>query len=345
MKSISKAILTIALSASMLGATSCLNDKPLVDWSVIEPVIELADSDHAQYANNMERGDVAEFMIIVNYTESYASDVTENIEVQLEVDLDTIAAINAGLAASEQPFEAFPAASYADLRLDATIPAGTKRDTIYLNVDINEDFKVGRSYILPLKIAGASDGYIISGNFNHLELEINMAEPEVGLSVPPASEDDETPNVKNDVMPGDEVIFTVEVGIIYPQVIRDETVVASLTIDPLRIAILNASMTDDETPYQILSGDDIATYFTLTPNIAVVPYNPDTEESGTVEPTDLTIAPGEMKTSIEVRANTNAMQPGLRYVLPLQIDGVSDFYTTRSDNLIYLEVNMAQDSM
>lgn len=126
MKPISKVTLPLVMSAFMLGATSCLNDEPLIDWSVIEPVIELADSDHAQYENNMQRGDVAEFMIIVNYTESYASDVTETIEVQLEVDLDTIAVINAGLSASEQPFEAFPTASYEDLRLNATIPPGQR---------------------------------------------------------------------------------------------------------------------------------------------------------------------------------------------------------------------------
>ena len=89
----------------MLGTTSCLNDEPIIDWSVIEPVIEIADNDHAQYSNNTQQGDEVEFEIIVNYTASYASDVTEPIEVELEVDLDTIAQINAGLAASEQPFE------------------------------------------------------------------------------------------------------------------------------------------------------------------------------------------------------------------------------------------------
>ena len=316
MKPISKIILTIALPVLMLGTTSCLDDEPLIDWSVIEPVIELADSDHAQYANNMERGDVAEFMIIVNYTASYASDVKENIEVQLEVDLDTIPKINASLAASEVPFEAFPAASYENLRLNATIPAGT--------------------------IAGASDGYIISGNFDHLELEINMAEPEVGLNVLPAGEDDETPGIRNDVVPGDEVIFDVELGISYPQTIGDETVVAGLSIDPLRIAILNASMDESETPYQLLSSDEIATYFTLTPGIAVVPYDPETEEGGTVESTELSIAPGTMKTAIKIKANTDVMQPGMRYVLPLQIDYVSDYFAPGSGNLIYLEVNMAE---
>ena len=82
MKPISKIILTIALPVLMLGTTSCLDDEPLIDWSVIEPVIELADSDHAQYANNMERGDVAEFMIIVNYTASYEWRFTLNTETE-----------------------------------------------------------------------------------------------------------------------------------------------------------------------------------------------------------------------------------------------------------------------
>lgn len=343
MKSITKVILTLALPAVMLGATSCLNDEPIIDWSVIEPVIELADSDHAQYQNNMERGDVAEFMIIVNYTASYASDVKENIEVQLEVDLDTIPKINASLAASEVPFEAFPAASYENLRLNATIPAGTKRDTIYLNVDINDDFKVGRSYILPLRIAGASDGYIISGNFDHLELEINMAEPEVGLDILPAGEDDETPGIRYDVVPGDEVIFDVELGIDYPLTISNEDVEVALSIDPSRVAILNASMTDGGAPYQLLSSDEIATYFEVSPAIAVLPYDPDGGESSeTVSSTVLKIEKGTMKTGIEIKAKTDAMQPGMRYILPLQIDGVSDFYAVGSGNLIYLEVNMAE---
>lgn len=342
MKSIIKVILTCALSAVILGVTSCLNDDPIIDWSVIKPVIELADNDHTQYANNMQRGDVAEFKIIVNYTASYASDVKENIEVQLEVDLDTIAKINANLAASEQPFEPFPVASYENLILKTTIPAGSKRDTIYLEVDINDDFKVGRSYILPLKIAGASDGYIISGNFNYLDLEINMAEPEVDLSVLPAKEGDVTPSIRNDVNVGEEVIFNVQLGIDYPVTISDEDVEVGLSIDPSRVAILNASMTESDIPFQLLSSEEIPLYFEVTPDIAVLPYDPDGGDvSGTEQQTVLKIEKGKMKTDIKVKANTSIMQPGLRYILPLQIDNVSDHYTTGSNNLIYLEVNMA----
>ena len=105
MKPISKIILTIALPVLMLGTTSCLDDEPLIDWSVIEPVIELADSDHAQYANNMERGDVAEFMIIVNYTASYASDVKENIEGHKDKADSFFAHIPSSLPPLEESYE------------------------------------------------------------------------------------------------------------------------------------------------------------------------------------------------------------------------------------------------
>lgn len=344
MKSITKILLSIALPVVMLGTTSCLNDDPLVDWSQIKDhyVIELADSDHAQYSNNTQQGDEADFMIIVNYTASYASEVTEPIEVQLEVDLDTIAKINAGLAESEQPFLPFPEASYADLRLSSTIPAGEKRDTIYLTVDVDETFEVGRSYILPIRIAGASDGYLISGNFDYLNLEINMAEPEVNLNVLPAGEGDATPGVRNDVVPGDEVIFNVDLSIDYPVTINND-VDATLSIDPSRVAILNASMTDGETPYQLLSSDEVAAYFEVSPAIDVVPYDPDGGESSeTVDGTVLRIEKGTMKTGIEIKAKTEAMQPGMRYILPLQIDAVSENYTIGSSSLVYLEVNMAE---
>ena len=72
------------------------------------------------------------------------------------------------------------------------------------------------------------------------------------------------------------------------------------------------------------------------------PYDPETEEGGTVESTELSIAPGTMKTAIKIKANTDVMQPGMRYVLPLQIDYVSDYFAPGSGNLIYLEVNMAE---
>lgn len=323
MKSITKTILTLALPAVMLGATSCLNDKPIIDWSVIEPVIEIADNDHAQYSNNTQQGDEVEFEIIVNYTASYASDVTEPIEVELEVDLDTIAQINAGLAASEQPFEPFPEASYADLRLHSTIPAGCKRDTIYLRFTVDESFKVGRSYILPIKIAGASDGYIISGNFNHIELEVNMSEPEIGLAADPSA--------LYDVNVGDPVTFNVDLAVNYPVTINEE-VEAALFIDPSRIAILNASSAADD-PYVELSAEEIAEYFTVTPGIGVLPDG---------QSTAVKIEAGTMKTTLTVEANTSLMQPGARYVLPIEIDYVSDYYTIGSGSVVYLEINMAE---
>lgn len=360
MKSITKILLSIALPVVMLGTTSCLNDEPLVDWDQIKDhyVIELADSDHAQYSNNTQQGDEAEFMIIVNYTASYASEVTEPIEVQLEVDMDTIAKINESrIKRGEDPCSIFPAASYADLRLNSTIPAGEKRDTIYLNVDVDETFEVGRSYVLPLKIAGASDGYLISGNFNYLDLEINMAEPEVGIAS--AAKD---ANAVRNVKPGDPVSFDIELAIDYPVTINQD-VVADLLIDPERVVILSASLPDDSTKYELLSSADIPTYFTVDPAISIKEYVPaasvgeagltaegdeggDGEEdtSDQVKTTPVTIKTGTMKTAITVTANTSVMQPGKRYVLPIEIhDIATDYFIAGSDNIIYLEVFMAPE--
>ncbi|HIR95777.1 MAG TPA: DUF1735 domain-containing protein [Candidatus Coprenecus stercorigallinarum] len=360
MKSITKILLSIALPVVMLGTTSCLNDEPLVDWDQIKDhyVIELADSDHAQYSNNTQQGDEAEFMIIVNYTASYASEVTEPIEVQLEVDMDTIAKINESrIKRGEDPCSIFPAASYADLRLNSTIPAGEKRDTIYLNVDVDETFEVGRSYVLPLKIAGASDGYLISGNFNYLDLEINMAEPEVGI----ASAAKDTNAVRN-VKPGDPVSFDIELAIDYPVTINQD-VVADLLIDPERVVILSASLPDDSTKYELLSSADIPTYFTVDPAISIKEYVPaasageagltaegdeggdgEGDTSDQVKTTPVTIKTGTMKTAIKVTANTSAMQPGKRYVLPIEIhDIATDYFIAGSDNIIYLEVFMAPE--
>lgn len=337
MKSITKILLIPALPAAMFAATSCLNDEPLIDWDEVKDhyVIELADNDHAQAENNMEQGDVAEFMIIVNYTASYAHEVTEDIHVTLGVDLDTIQKINAGLTASEQPFEPFTAESYAGLQTEVTIPAGCKKDTVFLNVDLNEDFKVGMAYILPIKIKGASDGYLISGNFGHLELEINMAEPQVGLKVVSEDKDDPEPNVRRNVRQGDEVIFDIELSVDYNVTIQ-EPVTAGLFIDPSRVVILDASSDKD---YEILSSEDISKYFTVTPDLAVNIY-PEKEGVEDPEPTEVTIEGGQKKTSIQVKANTSIMEPGKNYILPIEIDHVTEHYAIGSGNLIYLEVNM-----
>ena len=189
------------------------------------------------------------------------------------------------------------------LQTGVTIPAGCKKDTVFLNVDLNEDFKVGMAYILLVKIKGASDGYLISGNFGHLELERNMAGPQVGLKVVSEDKDDTEPNVRRNVRQGDEVIFDIELSVDYNVTIQ-EPETAGLFIDPSRVVILDASSDKD---YEILSSEDISKYFTVTPT---------------------------------VKANTSIMELGKNYILPIEIDHVTEHYAIGSGNLIYLEVNM-----
>ena len=101
------------------------------------------------------------------------------------------------------------------------------------------------------------------------------------------------------------MIFDIELSVDYNVTIQ-EPETAGLFIDPSRVVILDASSDKD---YEILSSEDISKYFTVTPT---------------------------------VKANTSIMEPGKNYILPIEIDHVTEHYAIGSGNLIYLEVNMAE---
>lgn len=175
MKSIHKTILAFALPALMFGATSCLNDEPLIDWSQLGVVVELPYTSHNQVKNNVSQDTVVTFELMVNYTIDYADKVTEDIPVGLAVNADMVEEFNSGLAASEQPCEIFPEGSYT-LPSQLVIAAGTKKTAVDFDINVTSAFEPGHRYLLPVVISGVPDDYIISGNFGHLYLEINMAE-------------------------------------------------------------------------------------------------------------------------------------------------------------------------
>lgn len=175
MKSIHKIILAFAVPALMLCATSCLDDDPLIDWSQLGVVVELPYTSHSQVKNNVAQGTVVTFELMVNYTIDYADKVTEDIPVGLAVDQDMVTEFNSSLAASEQQCEIFPAGSY-DLPSQLVIAAGTKKTAVDFNVTVDSRFEPGHRYLLPVVISSVPDSYIISGNFGHLYLEINMAD-------------------------------------------------------------------------------------------------------------------------------------------------------------------------
>lgn len=159
-----------------MGATSCLDDTPLIDWSELGTVIELPYKSHYLAAQNVEPGEEVSFGIKVNYTIDYASKVTEDIPVNLAVDPDMVEEYNASLPASATKYEIFPEGTY-ELPTTITIKKGTQLAEQTMTVN-TASLEPGKYYILPVVISSVPDGYIASGNFGHLYLRILMAEPD-----------------------------------------------------------------------------------------------------------------------------------------------------------------------
>lgn len=178
MKNLKKVILTMFLGVTALGATSCLNDTPLVNWEDLGVVVELPYKSHYIAVQKVVPGDDVSFDIKVNYTIDYASKVTEDIPVNLAVDPDMVEEYNAGLPASATKYEIFPEGTY-ELPTTITIAKGTQLAEQTMTVNTT-NLVPGKYYILPVVISGVPEGYIASGNFGHLYLRILMAEPEEG---------------------------------------------------------------------------------------------------------------------------------------------------------------------
>ncbi len=137
--------------------------------------MDLPYTSHSQVKNNVTQGSVVTFELMVNYTIDYADKVTEDIPVGLAVDAEMVEEFNNSLAASEQPCEIFPEGTYT-LPSQLVIEAGTKKTAVDFNVSVTSAFEPGHRYLLPVVISSVPDNYIISGNFGHLYLEINMAD-------------------------------------------------------------------------------------------------------------------------------------------------------------------------
>lgn len=123
----------------------------------------------------MAQDTVVTFELMLNYTIDYADKVTEDIPVGLTVNAGMVEEFNNSLAASEQPCGIFPDGSYT-LPSQLVIAAGTKRTAVDFNINVTSAFEPGHRYLLPVVISSVPDDYIISGNFGHLYLEINIAQ-------------------------------------------------------------------------------------------------------------------------------------------------------------------------
>ena len=170
MKTIRKFMISVMAGTAALCATSCLEDTPLVDWDDLGVVIELPYNSHYLAAQEVEPGETLTFDLMVNYTVSEVSMVTEDIPVTLDVDLSMVDEYN---KTSTTQYECFPEGTY-DFPLTLTIKKGSRLAEQTMTVNVGDEFEPGHAYMLPLVIANVPEGYIASGNFGHLYLRILM---------------------------------------------------------------------------------------------------------------------------------------------------------------------------
>lgn len=172
MKTINKIMTTLCLMTLVLSSTSCLKDKPLINWSDMKSVIELPYKSHYKILTHVVPDHNEEFKLMVNYTIPYASDNKEDIPVRLGVDESLVETYNA-TNADEKQYELLPASAYTIP--DVVIAKGTQyweKDMI-IKTDM---LSRGKYYLLPIVIVEVPANYIISGNFGYVYLKVQMSD-------------------------------------------------------------------------------------------------------------------------------------------------------------------------
>ncbi|WP_439695072.1 DUF1735 domain-containing protein [Mucilaginibacter sp. AW1-7] len=157
--------LIILLGVLTVSLTSCLKDKPNVDFSNIGAFAELVHAGKAYFSSDAVTDDpdangkiTKTFQI--NITGQYAP--TSDVNVVIAVDNSLIAAYNAYDNANV--YQAIPANSYSLPVTTATIKAGTRLATFTVTF-VKSNLDPSKSYMLPIVIKSAS-GVTLSANYN-----------------------------------------------------------------------------------------------------------------------------------------------------------------------------------
>jgi hypothetical protein len=159
----------IAAFCSLLPFTSCLNDDPLVDWDAMVTVIEFPYINHYITKTKVTATENTTFDLMVNYTIADKKDSKTDIPVELAVDEARVKVYND--ANNNAGYELLPASTYT---LPAVvIPAGVQLVTLPVEVNTS-GLTPKKKYILPLVIRSVPSGYVVSGNFGHVYLRVDM---------------------------------------------------------------------------------------------------------------------------------------------------------------------------
>lgn len=174
----SKILSFLFIVATAFSTTSCLEDEYLFDYDNMTPVIELPYVNHTATLSYKEGTTSVSSKLYVNYSIADWRNIDEDIPVTLEIDESLL----------KSGAELLPASSYnLTFPLIMTIKKAsdidpTDRDklnnqsaTEILNIDLTDpNLESGKTYGLPIRIASAPAGYVISGNFNTMVFYVTI---------------------------------------------------------------------------------------------------------------------------------------------------------------------------
>jgi hypothetical protein len=161
-----KILLTISFLASVLILNSCLKDDVGENWTS-----SLKGKMYAEFPSNGPRTFVIQPVAtdqVCKFLVNIATDVppTSNITLTFVIDEDAMDAYNTSLHAADPnltwSYQMYPGASLIDPTI--TIEAGTRNAYVHVKLPRADTLNLNNKYIVPVSIATASGGVVISGN-------------------------------------------------------------------------------------------------------------------------------------------------------------------------------------
>lgn len=152
---------TLLFSAAVLSLSSCLKDNRYVDFSKSTPVVEFNLGGLAYFGADAitESGDT----VVKQFAVSVAASSLPKTATTITLAVDNSIVTSYLATNSVVPYLQFPAGSFVLNNPTVTIPAGQNVAIVSVTF-YKSKIDPTLSYMLPIKIAGTTGGYTISGN-------------------------------------------------------------------------------------------------------------------------------------------------------------------------------------
>ncbi len=154
-------ISTLIVSAALLSLSSCLKDNRYVDFSKGASLVEFNLGGLAYFGQDAvtEPNDT----IVKQFAVSVASVTVPTTPTTITLAVDNSIVTTYDAANPAVAFVPMPAGTYALSTTSVTIPAGQRAAIVSVTI-YKGKLDPAQSYLLPIKIAGTTGGYTISGN-------------------------------------------------------------------------------------------------------------------------------------------------------------------------------------